>query len=156
MVLFWCHSDFTLSKLSTLGSNTWPILVFGNILAHLKPKTNFLQSEPICQSNPGTQEERTVLEKAEEYGCKREKSNPPLADVDVVLPTLEISVGDDFELDLEFINRSDQRRTVQTYVSGSVVYYTGVSSHEFLFETPTVTVQPQKSKKVAIQEDAVI
>uniref|UniRef100_A0A1A8DZ09 protein-glutamine gamma-glutamyltransferase n=1 Tax=Nothobranchius kadleci TaxID=1051664 RepID=A0A1A8DZ09_NOTKA len=93
----------------------------------------------------GTSEERSVLEKAEEYGCKRENSNPPLADVDVILPTLEIGVGDDFELNLEFVNRSDQRRTVGTYISGSVVYYTGVSSHEFLFRTPTVTIQPQGS-----------
>ena len=97
--------------------------------------------------NLGSTEERTVLEKAEEYGCNREKSNPPQADVDVTLPTLEISVGDDFELDLEFVNRSNQRRTVEAYVSGSVVYYTGVSAYEFLFKTPTVTIGPQKSKK---------
>ncbi|XP_017288638.1 coagulation factor XIII A chain [Kryptolebias marmoratus] len=95
----------------------------------------------------GTPEERTVLEKAEEYGCKGEKSNPPLADVDIVLPTMEISVGDDFDLNLEFTNRSDQQRTVEAYVSGSVVYYTGVASHEFLFETPTVTIQPKTSVK---------
>lgn len=96
--------------------------------------------------NLGSTEEQTVLEKADEYGCKRETSNPPSADVDLVLPTLEISVGDDFELDLEFINRSNQRRTVEAYISGSVMYYTGVSAHEFLFETPNVTMGPQRSK----------
>ncbi|XP_069028340.1 coagulation factor XIII A chain [Embiotoca jacksoni] len=95
----------------------------------------------------GSTEERTVLEKAEEFGCKREMSEPPPADVDLVLPTLEISVGDGFELSLEFINRSEQRRTVDAYISGSVVYYTGVTSTEFLFTTPRVTIGPQKSVK---------
>lgn len=96
--------------------------------------------------NPGTTEERTILEKAEEYGCKREKSSPPVADVDVVLPNLEVSVGNDFELNVEFINSSDQRRTVDAYISGSVVYYTGVASTEFLFVTPRVTIGPKTSE----------
>ncbi|KAM4565524.1 coagulation factor XIII A chain [Fundulus diaphanus] len=95
----------------------------------------------------GSPEERTVLEKAEEFGCKREKSIPPAADVDVVLPTLEVRVGDDFELSVEFVNHSNQKRTVEAYISGSVVYYTGVSSNEFLFKTPTVTLQAQKGAK---------
>lgn len=95
----------------------------------------------------GSTEERTVLEKAEEYGCKREKSNPLVGDVDLVLPTLEIGVGDDFKLDVEFINRSGQQRTVEAYISGSMVYYTGVSSNDFLFKTPTVRIQPQKTVK---------
>ncbi|XP_041840903.1 coagulation factor XIII A chain isoform X2 [Melanotaenia boesemani] len=94
----------------------------------------------------GSTEERTVLEKAEEYGCKREKSSPLLGDVDLILPTLEISMGDDFELDVEFTNRSNQQRTVEAYISGSVVYYTGVSGEEFLFRTPNVKIQPQKSE----------
>ncbi|KAM4536317.1 coagulation factor XIII A chain [Odontesthes bonariensis] len=102
----------------------------------------------------GTTEERTVLEKAEEYGCKREKSNPPLADVDLILPALEISVGADFELDVEFVNLSDQQRTVEAYISGSVMYYTGVSSDEFLFLTPTVTIQPQKRKKELVKVES--
>uniref|UniRef100_A0A669DAZ8 Coagulation factor XIII, A1 polypeptide b n=2 Tax=Oreochromis niloticus TaxID=8128 RepID=A0A669DAZ8_ORENI len=95
----------------------------------------------------GSTEERTVLEKAEEYGCKREKSSPPAADVDVVLPNLEISVGDNFELNVEFINKSDERRTVDAYISGSVVYYTGVASTEFLFLTPRVAIDPKTNKK---------
>ncbi|XP_068443825.1 coagulation factor XIII A chain [Clinocottus analis] len=95
----------------------------------------------------GSTEERTVLEKAEQYGCKRNGSDLPEADVDVVLPTLEVSVGDDFALSVEFVNRSDQRRTVDTYVNGSVVYYTGVTSSEFLFRNPTVTIEPYKSVK---------
>ncbi|XP_038126333.1 coagulation factor XIII A chain [Cyprinodon tularosa] len=98
----------------------------------------------------GSPEERTVLAKAEEFGCRREKSSPPEADVEVVLPNLEISVGDDLELSVEFSNCSDQKRTVEAYVSGNVVYYTGVSSNEFLFKTPTVTIQAKKSVRELI------
>uniref|UniRef100_A0A7N9AWJ8 protein-glutamine gamma-glutamyltransferase n=1 Tax=Mastacembelus armatus TaxID=205130 RepID=A0A7N9AWJ8_9TELE len=95
----------------------------------------------------GSTEERTVLEKAEEYGCKRETSNPPPADVDLVLSTLEISIGDDFEMNLEFVNHSNQQRTVDAYISGSVVYYTGVHSSEFLFRNPKVKIGPNKSER---------
>ncbi|XP_075948690.1 coagulation factor XIII A chain isoform X2 [Anarhichas minor] len=98
----------------------------------------------------GSTEERTILEKAEEYGCQREKSELPVADVDLVLPTLEVSVGDNFELSLEFINSSDQTRTVDAYISGSVVYYTGVTSSEFLFRNPTVTIEPNKNVKESV------
>lgn len=96
--------------------------------------------------NLGSKEERTVLEKAEEFGCPREKADLPAGDVDLVLPILELSVGDSFELSLEFVNRSGQRRTVDAYISGSVVYYTGVTSSEFLFKNPTVTIAPNNSE----------
>ncbi|XP_056156196.1 coagulation factor XIII A chain [Lampris incognitus] len=99
----------------------------------------------------GSPEERTVLEKAEEYGCHREKSNPPVADVDLSMPSLEVSVGDDFDLSLEFKNLSGQRRTVDTFVTGSVVYYTGVTYADFLFSGPSVMIEPSKSTKEVVQ-----
>lgn len=101
----------------------------------------------------GSKEERTVLEKAEEFGCQREKSEFPPADVELVLPTLEANVGEDFELSLEIINNSNQRCTVDAYISGSVVYYTGVSSHEFLLRDPTVKIGPnQRVKETVVVE----
>lgn len=96
-------------------------------------------------TDPGTSEERTVLEKAEGFGCHREKSQPPEADVDLVLPTLEVAVGQDFDLGLELVNRSNQRRVVEAYISGNVVFYTGVTSGEFLLREPTVTMKPNES-----------
>lgn len=87
-----------------------------------------------------------MLEKAEAFGCHRETSRPPEADVDLVLSTQEIAVGDDFEFNLEFINRSNQRRVVDAYISGNVVYYTGVTRSEFLFRDPTVTLKPNESE----------
>ncbi|XP_036453352.1 coagulation factor XIII A chain [Colossoma macropomum] len=95
----------------------------------------------------GSPEERRVLEKAEEFGCQREKASVPEGDVNVEIPALEVQLGDDFELVLEFTNRSSQRRTVDIYISGSVVYYTGVPSAEVVLKTPTVKVDPHQSKK---------
>lgn len=85
------------------------------------------------------------MEKAEGFGCHRETSRPPEADVDLVLPTLEVRVGQDFDLSLEFVNRSDQRRVVEAYISGNVVFYTGVASGEFLLREPTLTMKPNES-----------
>ncbi|XP_029609995.1 coagulation factor XIII A chain-like isoform X2 [Salmo trutta] len=99
----------------------------------------------------GSPEERTVLEKAEEYGCHREKATPPEADVELDMPLMEVRVGDDFELKLEFNNTSDQARTVDVYVSGNVVYYTGVTSSEFLFKTPRVILDPKKAEKLVME-----
>uniref|UniRef100_A0A8C5HY27 protein-glutamine gamma-glutamyltransferase n=1 Tax=Gouania willdenowi TaxID=441366 RepID=A0A8C5HY27_GOUWI len=93
----------------------------------------------------GSPEERTVLEKAEEYGCKRERSDPSTADVDLVLPTLEVSLGEDFQFDLEFVNQSDEPRTVDAYLSGSVVYYTGVT-------TESMTVDSKKYMKYLVEQ----
>ncbi|XP_054609764.1 coagulation factor XIII A chain [Dunckerocampus dactyliophorus] len=102
----------------------------------------------------GSAEERTVLEKADLYSCIRETSNPPLADVDLLLSNMEVSLGDDFQLILTFVNRSNNRRTVEAYVSGTVVYYTGVTSSEFLFTTPTIKIGPGKSVKESVSVEA--
>ena len=66
--------------------------------------------------------------------------------MDLILPSVELAVGQDLELGVEFVNRSSERRTVDAYVSGSVVYYTGVTSSEFLFTTPTVTIEANQSE----------
>ncbi|CAL8240320.1 unnamed protein product [Merluccius merluccius] len=102
----------------------------------------------------GSSEERTVLEKAELYGCVREKSELPAADVDLLLPSLEVALGDDFQLSLEAVNGSGQCRTVEAYVSGSVVYYTGVTSAEFLFKTPIIKLEGNQSVKEVWQVPA--
>lgn len=104
----------------------------------------------------GSTEERTVLQKAEDFGCQREKATLPESDVDVEISNLEVQLGKDFELELRFTNRSNERRVVESYVSGNVVYYTGVSSAEVVFQTPTVKLDPQKSKieKIVVQSKA--
>lgn len=103
----------------------------------------------------GSPEERQVLEKAETFGCQREKASIPQADVDVEIPSLEVRVGDGFDLILQFTNRSNQRRTADVYVSGTVVYYTGVPSGEVVFTTLKVKLEPLQSKeeKVAVRSE---
>ncbi|KAA0722821.1 Coagulation factor XIII A chain [Triplophysa tibetana] len=103
----------------------------------------------------GTPEERQVLEKAEAFGCQREKSSIPDCDVDVEIPIVEVRVGDKFDLILRFNNRSDQQRTADVYISGTVVYYTGVPSSEIVYKTLKVKLEPQQSKeeKVSVRSE---
>ncbi|TSN12217.1 Coagulation factor XIII A chain [Bagarius yarrelli] len=65
----------------------------------------------------GTAEERTVLEKAEEFGCQREKASVSQADVDVEILAQEVQRGDNFDLELQFTNHSSQQRVVDIYVN---------------------------------------
>uniref|UniRef100_A0A8C1WFL3 protein-glutamine gamma-glutamyltransferase n=1 Tax=Cyprinus carpio TaxID=7962 RepID=A0A8C1WFL3_CYPCA len=91
-------------------------------------------------------EERRVLEKAEEFGCQQEKASVPQSDVEVEIPNLDVRVGDNFDVTLQFKNNSDQRRSADVYITGTVVYYTGVPSAEVLFKTPKVKLDPLQSK----------
>lgn len=74
----------------------------------------------------------------------------PQADVEVEILPLEVQRGDDFHLELQFTNHSSQRRVVDIYISGNVVYYTGVPSAEIIFETPVVKLEPQQSEYVEV------
>ena len=56
-----------------------------------------------------------MLEKAEQYGCQWQRVEPPPADMELILPALEVRVGDDFELTLELKNHSGQRRTLDVF-----------------------------------------
>lgn len=112
------------------------------------PPNQAIRKPFICQRDfEGSAEERTVLEKAEAFSCKREKAELPPGDVDLVLSDVRAGVGEDFELTLKFVNRSGAQRTVEAYVSGSVVYYTGLVGSEFLFETPSVKMEPAGRKE---------
>lgn len=94
----------------------------------------------------GSPEERRVLEKAEEFGCQKEKASLPQGDVEVEIPNLDVRVGDNFDVTLQFKNLSDQRRTADVYVTGTVVYYTGVPSAEVVFKTPKIKLDPLQSE----------
>ncbi|XP_041925039.1 coagulation factor XIII A chain [Alosa sapidissima] len=103
----------------------------------------------------GSAEERTVLEKAELYGCQRQRVDPPPADVELILPAVEVRVGDDFAVTVELKNLSGKSRTLDLYVSGSVVYYTGVPSSEVIFKRHTLTVEPKSVARemIAVRAD---
>ncbi|XP_026882133.2 coagulation factor XIII A chain [Electrophorus electricus] len=95
----------------------------------------------------GSAEERLVLEKAEELGCQREKASLRPVDIDVEILAQEVQLGETFDLELQFTNHSAQQHVVDIYISGTVVYYTGVPSAEVVFQTPTVKLDPKQSKK---------
>ncbi|KAG9345794.1 hypothetical protein JZ751_008939 [Albula glossodonta] len=98
----------------------------------------------------GSTEERTVSDKAEEYGLCRQKVNLPETDVHLELLAQEVNVGDDFQLTLEFKNKSASRRTINAFVSGYVVYYTGVSSEEVKHKTLKITLDPWQTEQVSV------
>ncbi|XP_048826964.1 coagulation factor XIII A chain [Brienomyrus brachyistius] len=98
----------------------------------------------------GTEEERTVLEKAEEFGCSRVQSTLPPADVELRITVQDVMVGNDFQLSLEFKNLTELKRTASVYISGNIVYYTGVTSSEFKFKTQKVKLEPFEYKKVTL------
>lgn len=70
----------------------------------------------------------------------------PEADVEVEILAQEIQLGEDFDLELQFTNHSSQKRVVDIYISGNVVYYTGVPSAEVIFKTLVVSLKPQQSE----------
>lgn len=99
----------------------------------------------------GSDEERTVLEKAEKYGCQSQRVEAPPPDVELILPPLEVTMGDDFELTVELKSHSGEHRTVNLYVNGSVVFYTGVPSTEFIFRQLSLSVAPHRKAREVIQ-----
>ncbi|KAJ8262588.1 hypothetical protein GJAV_G00168110 [Gymnothorax javanicus] len=98
----------------------------------------------------GTEEERTVSEKAEEYGLGRQKVNYPETDVQVEILAQEVSIGDDFLLNLEFKNNSGEHRNINAFVNGYVVYYTGVTSDEIKYKSVKVTLGPRQTERVKV------
>ena len=78
----------------------------------------------------------------------RTKVNYPETDVQVEILSQEVSVGDDFQLTLEFKNHSGEQRTINAFVNGYVVYYTGVTSDEVKYKTLKVTLDPWQSESV--------
>ncbi|XP_051575476.1 coagulation factor XIII A chain-like [Myxocyprinus asiaticus] len=113
----------------------------------LFPIPNILEVLALSCKCCRSEEERQVLEKAKEFGCQREKASPPKCDVDVEILSQEVRVGDTFNLTVQFNKHSDQCRTVNMYISGSVVYYTGVSSAEVVFESQKVKLEPLQGKE---------
>ncbi|XP_064199891.1 coagulation factor XIII A chain [Anguilla rostrata] len=98
----------------------------------------------------GTEEERTVSKKAEEYGLGRQKVDYPETDVQVDILVQEVSVGDDFQLTLEFKNHSRDHRSINAFINGYVVYYTGVTSDEIKYKTLKVTLDPLQTERVTV------
>ncbi|KAM8901610.1 coagulation factor XIII A chain [Lycaon pictus] len=99
----------------------------------------------------GQEEERLALETALMYGAKKplniEGILKPRSDVDMNFDVENAVLGRDFKLTITFQNNSPRRYTLLAYLSGNIVFYTGVSRTEFKKETFEVTLEPLSFKR---------
>ncbi|XP_046958906.1 coagulation factor XIII A chain isoform X2 [Lynx rufus] len=99
----------------------------------------------------GQEEERLALETALMYGAKKSLNTEgivkPRSDVDMDFEVEKAVLGRDFKLTITFQNNSPNRYTLSAYLSGNIVFYTGVSKTEFKKETFEVTLEPMSFKK---------
>uniref|UniRef100_A0A8C5PAZ8 Coagulation factor XIII A chain n=1 Tax=Leptobrachium leishanense TaxID=445787 RepID=A0A8C5PAZ8_9ANUR len=103
----------------------------------------------------GTEEERLALEAALMYGVKKEirddDQQQSVSDADMDFQSDNAVFGSDFKVTLTFKNRSPNRYTINAYLSGHVVYYTGVLKAEFMSKDLDVTLEPASSEIVEVQ-----
>lgn len=104
----------------------------------------------ISASFLGQEEERLALETALMYGAKKSLNTEgivkPRSDVDMDFEVEKAVLGRDFKLTITFQNNSPNRYTLSAYLSGNIVFYTGVSKTEFKKETFEVTLEPMSCK----------
>ncbi|KAM4689607.1 coagulation factor XIII A chain [Discoglossus pictus] len=103
----------------------------------------------------GTEEERLALEAALMYGVKKEIRDDDqlqsVPDADMDFQADNAVFGSDFKVTLTFNNKSTNRYTVSAFLSGHVVFYTGVLKAEFKNKELNVTLDPTSSKTVDVQ-----
>ncbi|KFQ74840.1 Coagulation factor XIII A chain, partial [Phaethon lepturus] len=82
----------------------------------------------------GSEEERLALETAVMYGVKKQTTQDtmyqPQTDVDMDFQVQKAVLGSDFKVSITFRNKSRNSYTVTTYLSGNIVFYTGVTKNE--------------------------
>lgn len=99
----------------------------------------------------GQKEERLALETALMYGVKKPLNTEGVvtsrSHVDMDFEVENAVLGKDFKVIITFQNNSPNPYTISAYLSGSVIFYTGVSKEEFKKETFSVSLEPLSSKK---------
>uniref|UniRef100_A0A8C9QY61 protein-glutamine gamma-glutamyltransferase n=1 Tax=Scleropages formosus TaxID=113540 RepID=A0A8C9QY61_SCLFO len=94
----------------------------------------------------GTMQERLALQMAESYGTEKDRSVLPKVDVEMKVTVKPVTLGEDFQLVLIFQSLGRSLYNVDVFVSGNVMYYTGVSGPEFMSTTLQVQVDPSRQK----------
>ncbi|XP_040839960.1 coagulation factor XIII A chain [Ochotona curzoniae] len=98
----------------------------------------------------GREEERLALETALMYGAKKALSTDSTikskSDVSMNFEVENAVLGKDFKLTISFQNNSPNHYTISAYVSGNIVFYTGVSKAVFKNETFSVVLEPRSFK----------
>ncbi|CAH2284253.1 coagulation factor XIII A chain [Pelobates cultripes] len=103
----------------------------------------------------GTEEERLALDAALMYGVKKEIRDDDqlqsVPDADMDFQADNAVFGSDFKVTLTFKNQSSNRYKIAAFLTGHIVYYTGVLKAEFLNKDLDVTLEPTSSKAVEVQ-----
>ncbi|XP_053570678.1 coagulation factor XIII A chain [Bombina bombina] len=102
----------------------------------------------------GTEEERLALEAALMYGVKKETREDQLQsvpDADMDFQADNAVFGSDFKVTLTFKNQSTNHYTVSAFLTGHIVFYTGVLKAEFKNEDLELTLEPISTKTVEVQ-----
>uniref|UniRef100_A0A8C9G4N9 Transglutaminase-like domain-containing protein n=1 Tax=Pavo cristatus TaxID=9049 RepID=A0A8C9G4N9_PAVCR len=101
----------------------------------------------------GSAEERLALETAVMYGVKKQTTQPatyqPQKDVEMDLQVQKAVLGSDFKVTIIFRNKSRNSYTAATYLSGNIVFYTGVTKSEFKKHSFSAKLKPLSCKTSA-------
>uniref|UniRef100_A0A6J0TAC9 Coagulation factor XIII A chain n=1 Tax=Pogona vitticeps TaxID=103695 RepID=A0A6J0TAC9_9SAUR len=100
----------------------------------------------------GTEEERLALETALLYGIKKSVTQDitPSTEVDMDFIVEDSALGSDFNVNITFRNHTQSRYTATSYLSGNVVFYTGVPKGEFKNHSFNVTLDPLQTQTVEV------
>lgn len=106
----------------------------------------------------GKEEERLALETALMYGAKKPLDTEGIhqfkADIDMDFEVEKAVLGKDFKITITFRNSTPRRYTATAYLSGNIVFYTGVAKTEFKNQTFDVEVEPYSFTNEEVQINA--
>ncbi|MBN3308027.1 F13A factor, partial [Amia calva] len=102
----------------------------------------------------GSEEERLAMEAAVKYGMSPLSVLLPEADVEMDVHVEDVAIGSDFKLTLQFKNKKAKPRSLNIYVSGNIVFYTGVTRSQFKSKTIEVKVGPLQTQTVEVEVQA--
>lgn len=98
----------------------------------------------------GSAEERLALETAVMYGIKKQTTQDtvyqPQTDVEMEFQAQKAVLGSDFKVTITFRNKSRNYYTATTYLSGNIVFYTGVTKNEFKKHSFNAKLEPSSCK----------
>ncbi|NWI84496.1 F13A factor, partial [Pitta sordida] len=102
----------------------------------------------------GSDEERLALEAAVMYGVKKQSTQDPTyqpqTDIDMDFQVQKAVLGNDFKVTITFRNRSRNSYTATTYLSGNIVFYTGVTKTEFKKHSFSAKLEPSSSSSFEV------
>uniref|UniRef100_A0A3B4UUT8 protein-glutamine gamma-glutamyltransferase n=1 Tax=Seriola dumerili TaxID=41447 RepID=A0A3B4UUT8_SERDU len=100
----------------------------------------------------GSGDDSRTMARAEEYGCERDHSELPQTQMSVVISTEQVT--HDVNLAVDFQNQGESPQSVQAHLSGSVVFYTGITASQFKDQSFSVTVTPYQTERVMLKISA--